>query len=134
MIVSRLDSAGMELPKGLHAANEGLAFLFELLALVALGWWGFTVGAPVGVRVVLGVGTPLVAIVLWGLFAAPRARFRVGIPAVLAVKVLVFGAATVALFAMGKPVLAIVFAVLVVINTALATVDRNAAVVRSRAE
>jgi hypothetical protein len=26
-------------PKGLPALNEGLAFLFEIAALVAISWW-----------------------------------------------------------------------------------------------
>lgn len=57
------------MPRGLHAANEALAFLLELAALAALAWWGFTTGSSLLVRVLLGVGTPLVAVVLWGLFA-----------------------------------------------------------------
>lgn len=120
------------IPRPLHVLNEGLAFLFEVLALAALCWWGFATGSGAAVHVLLGLGAPLVAAVLWGLFAAPKARFTVSLPAVLAVKVVVFAAATAALFGVGHPVLAIVFAILVVINTAIVTIDRNALIVRSR--
>jgi hypothetical protein len=80
----------------------------------------------VGFRVVLGVGAPLAAIVVWGLFAAPRARIKVPLPVVLVVKAVVFGAAVVALWAVGQHGLAIAFAIIAFGNTALATADRNA--------
>ncbi|PRX46087.1 uncharacterized protein DUF2568 [Prauserella shujinwangii] len=109
---------------GARWANDILAFLLELAALGALAYWGFTLGAPVAVRIAAGAGAPALAATVWGLFAAPRARFPLPTAGVLAVKALVFGAATIALFAAGAPVLAVVFAVLVVANTAAVTVLR----------
>jgi hypothetical protein len=53
-------------------------------------------------------------------------RRRVPLAAVLVVKAIVFGLAAVALAATGRAGLAIAFAVVVVLNTALATVDRDA--------
>ena len=103
------------LPPGLHAVNEGLAFLLELLALGGLAWWGADTGGGLAASILLGAGAPVVAAVAWGLFAAPRARVRLPLAGVLAVKVIVFGLAA-----------AGVYAVVAVINTALATVDRDA--------
>lgn len=119
-------------PKGLHALNEGLAFLFEIAALVAISWWGFHIGDNTADHVLLGLGAPLLAIVLWGLFAAPRSAVRTPMAGVLSVKIVVFGAAAVGLWFTGPHLLAVVFAVLVAINTTIATVDRNAAVRVSR--
>jgi hypothetical protein len=119
-------------PKGLHTLNEGLAFVFELLALVALSWWGFHLGPNTADHVLLGIGMPLLAIVLWGLFAAPRSAVRTPMAGVLSVKVVVFGGAAVGLWFSATLVLAIVFAVLVAVNTIIATLDRNAAVRTSR--
>ncbi|MGK5556675.1 YrdB family protein [Actinomadura kijaniata] len=116
----------MRLPGPLHALNEGSAFALELVALVALGWWGFHTGGGAPVHVALGVGAPLAAAVVWGLFAAPKARFTVPLAGVLAVKALVFGAAAVALYALGWPVPAVLFAAAALANTALASVDRAA--------
>ncbi|KRV51253.1 hypothetical protein AQ490_00305 [Wenjunlia vitaminophila] len=112
--------------------NDVLAFLLELAALVALGWWGFGVGDNLGVHVLLGLGTPLAAVVLWGLFAAPKARFSVPLPAALAVKALVFGGATLALYGVGRAEVAGAFAVAALVNTALATADRRDATRRRR--
>lgn len=106
--------------------NEGLAFVLEVAAIVALAWWGFTTGGNVVVNVVLGIGTPVGAMVLWGLFAAPRARFKVALPFVLLVKAIVFGAGALAFYGVDHATLAIVFAVITVLNTALATLDREA--------
>lgn len=117
----------MRLPGPLHVLNEGLAFVLELAALAALAWWGFTAGGNVIVHVVLGLGTPVAAMVLWGMFAAPRARFKVALPFVLLVKAVVFGAGALALYGVDRPALAVAFAVVALLNTALATLDRDAA-------
>ncbi|WP_235022726.1 YrdB family protein [Amycolatopsis alkalitolerans] len=105
--------------------NDGLAFLLELLALAALAHWGFAVGDGAGLKIVLGVGAPVLAAVVWSLFAAPRASFGLPVAGVLVVKAVVFGAAVAALFATGHAVLAVVFAVLVVLNTGYVTVVRR---------
>ncbi|WP_433475462.1 YrdB family protein [Spirillospora sp. CA-142024] len=116
----------MRLPGPLHALNEGLAFVLEIVAIIALAWWGFTTGGNILVNVVLGVATPVVAMVLWGLFAAPRARFKVALPLVLLVKAVVFGAGALGFYGVGHPGSALAFAVITLINTALATADREA--------
>jgi hypothetical protein len=95
-----------------------LAFLLELAAIAALAWWGFALDAAGWARVLAGVGVPLVAVVLWGLYAAPRARFKVPAAAV-AVKIVVYGAATAALAAVGHVTLAVVFLALVLLVTGL---------------
>jgi hypothetical protein len=56
--------------------NLTLAFVLELCALAALGLWGFSVGGGPVAKTALGIGAPLCAAVLWGLFAAPRAGVR----------------------------------------------------------
>ncbi|MEU7056205.1 YrdB family protein [Streptomyces sp. NPDC046197] len=110
-----------------YAVNEVLAFLIELTALVCLGWWGFGAGHEGAVRILLGAGTPLLAVVVWGLFAAPRARLRPRLPLVLLVKAVVLGGGAAALGAVGHPVAAGVLAAVTFVNTALAEVFRSPA-------
>jgi Protein of unknown function (DUF2568) len=101
-----------------HWANLALAFLLELCALAALGYWGVWVGGGPVTKAALGLGAPLFAAILWGLFAAPRAP--VSVPLVgLGGQLLVFGSAAVAVYATGHRILAIAFAVLVVVNSVL---------------
>ncbi|WP_051966813.1 YrdB family protein [Kitasatospora mediocidica] len=116
----------MVVPRGLHVVNEGLAFLAELAALGFLAWWGWTAVDELAVRILLGLGAPVAAAALWGRYAAPRAVVRLPLPGVLAVKALVFGAGAVALGAVAGVGWGIGFAVFVLLNTALATVDRGA--------
>lgn len=107
------------------AANEVLAFLVELVALACLFWWGFTLGDGLAVQLLLGAGVLAVAITLWGLFAAPRARFPLPLAGVLVVKAVVLGGGALGLYEVGHPVAAVVMAVVVVVNTGLAETFRR---------
>ncbi len=110
-----------------YLVNDALAFLLELLALAALAWWGAETGSGLFVHLLLGIGAPLAAAVVWGLFAAPRAQVRLPLAGVLAVKAIVFGAAVACLDLVGHRTWAVVFAVVVTANTVIATIGREAA-------
>ena len=99
-------------------ANDVVAFFVELAALALIGLWGYRAGGPVWARALLGIGLPLLAAALWGLFAAPRAQFR-GRGVTFVVKVIVLGAAALAGFTILPLVWAVVFAVLVALNLVL---------------
>ncbi|MFI0410326.1 YrdB family protein [Actinomadura sp. 3N508] len=116
----------MRLPGPMHVTNEGLAFLLEMATIVWLVWWGFATGGNVLIGIILGIGAPTAAMTLWGLFAAPKARYKVALPFVLLVKALVFGAGALALYGVDRPAWAVAFAVVALLNTALATADRDA--------
>jgi hypothetical protein len=94
-----------------HWANLALAFVLELCALAALCYWGVSVGGGPFTKTALGLGAPLCAAVLWGLFAAPRAP--------VSVPLLALGSAALALYVTGHRTLAIVFALIVVANAVL---------------
>ncbi|HEX5572053.1 MAG TPA: DUF2568 domain-containing protein [Ktedonobacterales bacterium] len=63
--------------------------------------------------------TPLVVAVLWGLFMAPRAVLSASRPIYWLLFVVFIGAAALALAFVGQPALAIIFAVVVILNRAL---------------
>ena len=102
-----------------------VAFLAELAALAALAHGGWRAPGPTGLRLLLAVAAPVVAAVLWGLFAAPRAPRRSPAPA-LAVKVLVFGSAVLVLALTGHPVLALVLAAGATLSELLSTAPEPA--------
>ena len=106
----------LELIKG---ANLALRFLLELCALGALGYWGFKTGNGTIMKIVLGIGAPLVAAVVWGTFVSPQAPVQLPGLLVLVLQVLVFGSAAAGLVATGHRTLARVFVVIVVINAIL---------------
>ncbi|MFE2250149.1 YrdB family protein [Streptomyces lavendulae] len=111
--------------RAFRPANDLLAFLLEVAALLALAVWGYEWGGHLVVGAVLGAVVAGAAAVLWGAFAAPRARYPVPLPAVLAVKALVFGSAALALAGLGMRTQALWFAGLVLVNTVLVTYYRS---------
>ncbi len=89
-----------------------LVFVDEVLALVALGVWGADHG------VLLAVLAPTLGVALWWAFGSPKAPY--GGPVVRpAVKLLVFGAASLGLWAAGHPGWALALLVFsIVVNAA----------------
>jgi hypothetical protein len=103
-----------------------LVFVDELAAMAAFGVWGWQVGTP---RVLLVVLLPLLAMTAWWLFASPQARYGDrGRREV--VKVLVFALATLALWDAGHPGWAAAFLAFSVVVNALALLPGVYAVAR----
>ena len=122
------DGTGAAGPDAVNA-NDVVAFGVELLALAMLGAWGAGLGTTTGAHVAGGVLVPLVAIVLWGLFAAPRAVVRV--PALaLVTKVVVLGGGALASFAVLPLGWAVAATAAVVVNSVLTRVGPFAHPVR----
>ena len=91
-----------------------LVFLDELLVMVAAGVWGASAGG-----LVLAVVMPVLVVLVWFLFASPKARF--GGPVVRpVVKVLVFGLASLGLWDAGHPGWALALLVFSAVVNALA--------------
>lgn len=95
--------------------NDILRFLLELFAIVSLGIWGF-VAWPLPWNIVVGIGAPVLAILLWALFRSPRAVLAVDPFVKAIVEVVVMGAAALAWLSLGQPIVAIVFAVLATVS------------------
>lgn len=103
----------------LKSINLALAFLLELALLAAFGYWGFQSGGSTLVKILLGIGLPLLVALIWGIFMAPNSARRLQGGAYLALKAVLFGLAVAALMAAGRTTLGVLFAVVVVINTIL---------------
>jgi hypothetical protein len=99
--------------------NLALAFLLELCMLAALGYWGFTLDQGLAIRLIAGLGLPVLAAIVWGVFMAPRASHRLQGPAYLILGLVIFGLAIAALYAAGRPGLALAFAIVYLINLVL---------------
>jgi hypothetical protein len=57
----------------LQYTNLALRFILELCVLVALRYWGFQTGKGLFLKIVLGIGTPLLIAVIWDQPIYPRA-------------------------------------------------------------
>lgn len=104
-------------------ANLMVAFVMELVALGALGTWGWKTGSTTPMQTTLAIGTPLLAAVVWGLFAAPNATFPNPV-LMIATKLIVFGGAALGLWAVHYRTAAVVFAVVLVANLLIVELGR----------
>ncbi len=104
------------------SANLLLRFLLELCALAALGYWGLKAGRGMLPKIGLGLGAPLLAAVVWGIFVAPQSPRRAEGVVYVFLETAVLGSAAVALAATGHRRLAIAVALVAVINRILMAV------------
>ena len=113
---------------GFVVANLGLRFVLELGALAGLAYAGARLADGTVAAVVLGVGLPLMAGVVWGLFVAPKATFDAPLAVRLLAEALVMVSAGVLLIVAGSVALGVVLLVLWVLNKiALAATGRPGA-------
>lgn len=98
-------------------SNLGLAFLVELSGLGIFAWWGWQTGGGTVVRLLLAIGLPVIAAVVWGLVAAPTANSNLVLT--VSVKVAYFGLAGLALWSLDHRILGIAFVVIVAANALL---------------
>lgn len=108
----------------MRSANLAVKFLLELAAFAALGYWGAQAGTG-ATAVVLAIVAPAAAIAVWSVFAAPRAKRRLPLTARAPLELGVFALAAVALAAASAVVLAIIFAVVAILNAILLTAFRQ---------
>ncbi|HEX4016925.1 MAG TPA: YrdB family protein [Frankiaceae bacterium] len=106
----------------LKGGNLALAFLLELVALVAFAFWGWTMGANDATRLLLMIALPVVAALLWGAFLSPKPEFQLPRAAVAFAQVAFFALAVFALWGSGHPGAALATAAVLVLNRGLLAV------------
>jgi hypothetical protein len=107
---------------GSHPINLVIRFILELGALAAFFLWGWK-SSPGPLRILLGLGVPTLAALVWGLFAVPNDPSRSGKAPVpipgslrLIIELLIFGTACWGLYKAGFAPLSIVGGVIVLIH------------------
>jgi hypothetical protein len=103
----------------IKAINLAVAFFLEIAMLVAFGYFGFHYPQNTIMKYVLMITLPVIAIMLWGYFAAPKSKHRLQQPSRVLFALTMFGAAIFLLNLTGKTMLAAVFAIMVIINQLL---------------
>jgi uncharacterized protein DUF2568 len=107
--------------------SEALRFLLELVAVVALAYWGVHASSSLAIQVLLAVGAPAALIVVWALFVAPRAVFPMPRLAQAIVGGLLLEIAAAAVVVAGLTIAGIALGIVIVLDTAvlaLAEVNR----------
>ena len=99
--------------------NEAVRFLLEMCILIILGYWGFKMGNSTFMKILLGIGSPVLFAVVWGIFLAPKSTTRLQEPWLFFAEIILFGLAAWALYSTGKVSLTIAFGAIYIINKIL---------------
>jgi hypothetical protein len=103
----------------LKGSNLLVRFLLELCMLAAVGYWGFKTGSGGVMKVILGIGLPILIAVIWGMFVAPKAMYPLHGAAHLALGFVLLASGAFALFAAGRAELGGVYMISLVANQVL---------------
>lgn len=103
----------------MKSLNISIRFLWEILALIIYGYWGFHAANHTAINIILGIGAPLSAAVIWGTFGAPKAPYQLTGFSLILLEIIIFGGAAAALFFLEKNTLAFVYGVIALINLVL---------------
>ncbi|WPO87348.1 YrdB family protein [Herbiconiux sp. KACC 21604] len=99
--------------------NDVVRFVLELFAFFTFGFWGF-VAWPLPWNIVLGIVTPLFAVLIWALFLSPRAVIRLDAFGRALVEIVVMGGAALAWLMLEQSLIALVFGVVAVVSGVIA--------------
>lgn len=100
----------------LKMLNLAVRFLLELCMLAAVAFWGFKTQNNWLMKILLGIGLPVLIATLWGIFLAPKATHPLSGASFLILELILFATGALALFASGKPTLGWIYTVTVIVN------------------
>jgi hypothetical protein len=103
----------------LRILNVAVRFLLELCLLAAVGYWGFKTHSGWLLKILLGIGLPILIAVLWGMFIAPKAIRPLSGASYLTVELTLLALGSVALFASGKSTLGWAYTITLIVNKVL---------------
>lgn len=95
------------------AALDVVRSIVLVVAVGSLALWGFATW-PLPWNIVLGIGAPLIVILVWALFLSPRPVLRVHPFLRAAVELLIYVGVTIAWWLMDQPLIGVAFAVVAV--------------------
>jgi hypothetical protein len=108
-------------PRGeLRSVNLAAKFALELCSLAALGYWGASTGSG-ATSVTAAVAAPSAAAMVWGTFAAPRAKHRLRRALRIPLELSVFSLACASLAVAAEPAAAVGLAGAIAVNAVLLT-------------
>ena len=106
----------MEALKGI---NLLVRFLLELCMLAAVSYWGFKTHSSWALKILFGIGLPILIAAIWGIFIAPKSMHRLsGVPFTI-MDFILLGSGAGALYASGQVTLAWIYAVALIVSEIL---------------
>lgn len=99
------------------ALNKGIVFLLEMAMIVSFAYFGFQKGGSIYAKWLLAAALPVIAILLWGYFAAPKSAHRLSMPYLAFFRAAMFLAAACCMYPCNKVSAAISVAAVLAITT-----------------
>ncbi|MCE9644967.1 MAG: YrdB family protein [Chloroflexi bacterium] len=109
----------------LKGLNLLIRFLLELCMLAAVGYWGFKTRSGWLLKILFGIGLPVLIAMLWGTYIAPKATHPLTGASRLSLELILFASGAFSLFAGGKSNLGWAYAVILVVNEILLKIWRQ---------
>jgi Protein of unknown function (DUF2568) len=103
----------------LKGINLLVRFLLELCMLAAVGYWGFSTHSSSTMKILFGIGLPVLIALIWGIFMAPKSTRRLRGAPFTVMDIILLGSGAVALYASGLANLAWIYAAVLIISEAL---------------
>jgi uncharacterized protein DUF2568 len=103
----------------LKGINLGVRFLLELCMLAAVGYWGFKTHSSWALKILYGIGLPVLIAVIWGRFMAPNSAHRLRGIVFTMMDLILLGSGAVALYASGQITLAWIYAAVLIMSESL---------------
>ena len=101
-------------------SNLLIAFLLEIVSIIIISYWGFLQGKTSVSKYTLAILLPLVAIILWGRFAAPASKHRIKFPYRIIFELVFFAIGTFLLYKTGNDNGAMYFGITALLSKAVA--------------
>lgn len=92
--------------------NSTIVFIIELGMLASFAYFGYQIGNHSWSKIVLAIALPMVIIIIWGYWIAPKSAHRFRMPYVAIVRLLLFLIAAYLLYHLNVIKLAIIMAIL----------------------
>ncbi len=103
----------------LKGINLLVRFLLELCMLAAISYWGFKTHSGWTLKILFGIGLPVLMAVIWGWLMAPRSTHRLsGVPFTV-MDLILLGSGALALYASGLTNLAWIYAAVLIVSEIL---------------
>ncbi|MHC9537377.1 YrdB family protein [Dellaglioa sp. BT-FLS60] len=99
----------------LAALNLGVRFLIEVMTFIIIVCVGFS-EFSMPFNILLGIVLPLIFVVLWAFFVAPKSSYKSNIIVRLIIELVIFSTTTILIYQTVSIKLGIIYCILVLIN------------------
>jgi len=100
--------------------NQAVAFLLEIVMVISLAYGGYHVVENVYLKYIVAIILPVIAIVFWSIFAAPKSTLRLEQPWRMMFRLAFYLTCTMLLYTIEKTTVAISLASVAIVNEIIA--------------